>query len=667
MEAASRHWSFQPPNQHPVPDVRRADWPKSSIDRFLLAKLEQNGLTPAPPADKRTLIRRATFDLTGLPPTPEEVRAFVEDETSDAFAKVVERLLASPAYGERWGRHWLDVVRYADTAGDGADYPVREAYKYRNYVIDSFNSDKPYDQFLREQIAGDLLAADGPPEKYAERVIATGYLAVSKRFGYRADSTAFRHLDLADAVEVVGKSVLGLSVGCARCHDHKYDPVSAADYYALYGILDSSTFTFPGGEEQQRPAELVPLVPPAEREEAEKEWRAAVAELDPKVKAAEAERARLKAQAGTAPDAQAAAEKEARNLKRQRDELAATPPYDVAYGVVEGTPADAKIQLRGEPNRRGPVVRRGFLKVLGGQILPANSKGSGRIELADWLADARNPLTARVMVNRIWQHHFGRGIVATPSDFGTRGSPPTHPELLDVLALRFIEKGWSVKALHREIMLSAAYAMSGDDQPAAQQLDPENKLLWKFSRRRLEAEAIRDAMLAVSGNLDRSPGGEHPFPPVSKWGFTIHNPFYAVYETNRRSVYLMVQRQKKHPFLSLFDGADPNVSTDERVMTVTPAQALYLMNDPFVHDQSAGLAKRLLAEGKDDAERVRLAHELTTGREPAAQDVERAEQFLKRYREKLPPVGRPAEEQDASAWAAYARVLLTSNAFLYVD
>jgi cytochrome c553 len=670
MGAATRHWSFQPPKQHAVPDVRRADWPKSAIDHFILAKLEQSGLTPAPPADKRTLIRRATFDLTGLPPTPQEVRAFLDDDSADAFGKVVDRLLASPAYGERWGRHWLDVVRYADTAGDGADYPVREAYKYRNYVIDSFNRDKPYDQFLREQIAGDVLAAEGPAEKYAERVIATGYLAVSKRFGYRADSTGFRHLDLADAIEVVGKSVLGLSVGCARCHDHKYDPVSMADYYALYGILDSSTFTFPGGEEQQRPADLVPLVPPAGREGAEKQWRAAVAELDAKAKAAEAERTRLKSQPATAPaapEALAAAEKEARNIKRQRDELAATPPYEVAYGVVEGKPADAKIQLRGEPNRRGPLVRRGFLKVLGGQQLPEGSKGSGRLELAGWLTDPKNPLTARVMVNRIWQHHFGRGIVATPSDFGARGSPPTHPELLDLLALRFVEKGWSIKAMHREILLSAAYQVSCEDQPAGLNSDPENKLLWKFSRRRLEAEAIRDAMLAVSGNLDRTMGGEHPFPPVSKWGFTIHNPFYAVYETNRRSVYLMVQRQKKHPFLSLFDGADPNVSTDERVTTVTPAQALYLMNDPFVHEQSAGLARRLLAEAKDDAGRVRRAHELATGREPAREDVGRALEFVKQYGEKLAALGKPPEEGEPSAWAAYARVLLTSNTFLFVE
>jgi hypothetical protein len=348
---ASRHWAFQPPRQHPVPDVRHADWPKSQIDHFILAKLEQNGLAPAPPADKRTLIRRATFDLAGLPPTPQEVREFMDDESPDAFANVVDRLLASPAYGERWGRHWLDVVRYADTAGDGADYPVREAYKYRNYVIDSFNQDKPYDQFLREQVAGDVLAAEGPAEKYAQRVIATGYLAVAKRFGYRADSTGFRHLDLADAIEVVGKSVLGLSIGCARCHDHKYDPVSMADYYGLYGILDSSTFTFPGGEEQQRPSELVPLVPPAEREEAEKKWRAAIGELEPKVKAAEAERTRLKSEPDVAPEAVAAAEKEARSLKRQRDELAATPPYEVAYGVVEGRPADAKIQLSQGPRR----------------------------------------------------------------------------------------------------------------------------------------------------------------------------------------------------------------------------------------------------------------------------------------------------------------------------
>jgi hypothetical protein len=647
-------WSFQPPRDVPPPEVRNASWPRSPVDGFILTGLETKGLKPAPAADKRTLLRRVTLDLTGLPPTPEEIAAFLADESPDALAKVVDRLLASPRYGERWGRHWLDVVRYADTAGDGADYPVREAYKYRDYVIQSFNDDVPYDRFLREQVAGDLLAAEGPPEDFARRTIATGFLAVGKRFGYRPNN-AFRHLDLADALDVVGQSVLGLSVGCARCHDHKYDPVSMNDYYALYGILDSAAYTFPGGEEHQRPDGLVPLVPPAEREKLESAWKAKLAELDARIAALPKE------------PANDADKKAARALQRERGDVAANPPYPVAYAVAEGKPVDAAVQLRGEPGRRGDVVRRGFPRALGGQPLPPDCKTSGRLELARWLSDPKNPLTARVMVNRIWQHHFGRGIVATPSDFGTRGSPPSHPQLLDWLAIRFVESGWSVKAMHRLIVLTAAYQMSGEDNPDARRLDPDNALLWHYPRRRLDAESIRDGLLAAGGLLDLSPAGPHPFPPVEKWNFTIHNPFYAVYETRHRSVYLMVQRQKKHPFLSLFDGADPNVSTDRRHATITPAQSLFLMNDPLVHECAAGLAKRVVASSEDDAVRVRLAFEITQARNADPDDFVRAGGFLARYREKLASAGKGPDEQQIGAWSAYARVLLTSNGFLYVD
>jgi hypothetical protein len=360
----------------------------------------------------------------------------------------------------------------------------------------------------------------------------------------------------------------------------------------------------------------------------------------------------------------------AAKAKRQRDEVAGRAMYDMAYGVVEGKPADARVHLRGEPKTLGDPVPRRFLEVLGGEPLPADAVAnrSGRLELAGWITRPENPLTARVMANRIWQWHFGAGLVRTAGDFGTRGEPPTHPQLLDHLAARFVAGGWSVKAMHRQIMLSRAYGMSGDDQPAALQADPEDRLLWKFPRRRLSAEEIRDAILSVTGTLDRTPGNEaHPFPPVESWGFSIHNPFYAVYDSNRRSVYLMVQRQKRHPFLALFDGADPNLSTDERGLTTTPKQALYLMNDPFVHEQSAALAKRLAGMGGDDAASVRAAWELTQGREPEAEDVAQATQFLQGYRDRLAALGKPAEEQQAAAWAAYARVLLTSNGFLYVD
>jgi mono/diheme cytochrome c family protein len=651
-----RHWAFRPVTDPPVPDVHDAEWPLTPIDRFVLAQLEKEGLRPVGLADRRTLLRRVTFGLTGLPPTPEEIDAFIADHSADAYEKVVDRLLASPAYGERWGRHWLDVARYADTAGDGADYPVREAYKYRNYVIASFNADKPYDEFLREQVAGDILAREGaargePASKYAERVVATGFLAVGKRYGYNLN-TQFQHLDFADTIDSVGRGVLGLTLGCARCHDHKYDPVSMADYYALYGILASTKFSFPGGEELKRPQQLVPLLPPGQVAAREKVRQDEVNRLD-------AEARRLAVLRGTAlaflhvPLPPAGAGQAV--LGRRRAEAAAREVVEVAYAVSEGTPTSARIQKRGEPEHPGPEVPRRFLEVLGGDPLPPGCTGSGRRELAEWLTRPTNPLTARVMVNRIWQHHFGRGLVATPSDFGTRGDPPSHPELLDYLASRFMREGWSVKKLHRLILCSRVYRLAADDDPRARQADPENRLLWRHARQPLDAESIRDAMLAVAGRLDRSVLGPHPFPPVDTWGFTIHYPFHAVYDSNHRSVYLMVQRARRHPYLALFDAADPNLSVGARVPTTTPTQALYLMNAPFVHEQAEGFARRLLAAPGDDRARVRLAFALAHGREPADDEVRDALDFVAGYGGRL------------QSWAALGRVLLTANGFLYVD
>jgi hypothetical protein len=311
------------------------------------------------------------------------------------------------------------------------------------------------------------------------------------------------------------------------------------------------------------------------------------------------------------------------------------------------------------------VVPRRFLEVLGGDRLPHPEAGSGRLELAQWLTRPENPLTARVLVNRIWQHHFGRGLVATPNDFGSRGEPPTHPELLDYLAARFMAEGWSVKALHRLLLRSRVYQLADDDEPRNLQADPANRWLWRHSRQRLDAEAIRDALLALGGGLDRSPGGPHPFPPVEKWAFTIHYPFHAVYESNRRSVYLMVQRARRHPYLSLFDGADPNLSAAERGQTTTPLQALYLMNSPFVHAQSAGQARRLLGGASDGPGRVRLAYELALGRAPEGDEMAEALAFVDHYRRRLPAAA--ARQQEELAWAALARVLLTSNEFLFVD
>jgi cytochrome c553 len=668
-----KFWSFAPVRNPPLPEVRDTAWVKTPVDRFILATLEAKGLTPVKSADRRTLLRRITFDLTGLPPRSEEIDEFERGASLNqqvAIEKAVERLLASPAYGERWGRHWLDVVRYADTAGETADYPVPQAYLYRNYVIDAFNKDKPYDQFIREQVAGDILAKTAPPEKYAELVTATGFIAISRRFGF--DPQNYHHLTIQDTIDTLGQSVLGLSLGCARCHHHKFDPVNMADYYSLYGIFAGTNYSFPGSEERQRPSNFVPLVPSVEEAALKKAHDEQVSKLAAEIKelagqkvAAEKE---LKA-GGAKPEVKARLDALAAQLaekEKQRSALAEKGAYAVAYGAFEGKPQNARIHKRGEPRTPGDEVPRRNLTILGGEPVPTTA-GSGRLELARWLTDSRNPLTARVMVNRIWQHHFGNGLVATENDFGARGQRPTHPELLDYLAHQFMASGWSVKALHRLIVLSRTYQLGGDNDARNAALDADNRLLWRHDRRRLDAEAIRDAMLLLSGNLDRTVGGPHPFPPVERWGFTQHNPFTAVYDTNRRSVYLMTQRLKRHPFLALFDGPDTNASTAKRIPTIVPTQALFLMNDPFVHEQSTGLARRVLALRAEDAGQIKEAYRLTLGREARAEDVTRGLRFLEKYRQQLQAAGVAAEQRALMSCAALGRTLLTCNEFLFLD
>jgi hypothetical protein len=732
-----KFWSYHPLSDPAAPAVREKSWPRNAIDRFILAKLEDKKLPHAGDADRRTLLRRATFDLIGLPPTPEETEAFLADSSPEALAKVVDRLLASPHYGERWGRHWLDVVRYADTAGCNSDYPIPQMVKYRNYVINSFNADKPFDQFIREQIAGDLLPWRTEAERH-ERIIATGYLASTRRFASGEGGT--QHLIIDDTIDNLGKTFLGLSVSCARCHDHKFDAISNEDYYALYGIFSSTRYPFPGIENNKVPRDLVPLIAPEKAEEILRPFREQLKAYDEAVKKLEDERdaaqkvlreadearraeaAKAKAAAEAAApkpaevvppvdpelrrkfdeiqaaqdqarktrafiDAEirrlegektalaetaeskrlAAARKridelkgEIKSAQKKREDFAKTQPViESAYAVAEGPKiANAKMLIRGEPKNLGPEIPRRFLEVLGGQTLSSEQKGSGRLELAEWITDRANPLTARVIVNRIWQYHFGRGIVQTSNDFGVRGSAPTHPELLDYLTRRFVESGWSVKALHRLIVDSRTYRMSSEGSPENAKVDPNNDWLWKFSRRRLQGEEIRDAMLAVSGGLDRTMGGEHPFPPQKTWGYTQHRPFIEVYETDRRSVYVMIQRIRRHPFFALFDGADTNASTALRGTSTTPLQALYLMNDPFVHAQAKRLAARLVAERADDAGRIERAWMLAFGRAPSATEKAGAAEFVAKVR---------AKSSEAEAWESYARVVLRTNEFIYVD
>jgi hypothetical protein len=609
---------------------------------------------------------------------------FLADFSAQAFEKVVDRLLGSPHYGEQWGRHWLDVVRYADTSGCNSDFPVPSAYKYRNYVIRSFNQDKPFDVFLREQIAGDLLPAR-TDEEHFEKIIATGYLAIARRFGSRA---AEFHLTIEDTIDNLGKAVLGLSLGCARCHDHKYDPVSMTDYYALYGILNSTRYAFPGTEIYRHPKDFIPLVT-GTNYEAVLKHQEELATLDDKIenlleqkRAIERlEKAESKEARKEPPDPKEEAKEKSPNaLKllevkaaledartRQKQLEGRAPAVEKAFAVMEGQAANAKVHVKGDPKNLGAEVARGFLEVLGGQKVPAGCTNSGRLELARWLTDPQNPLTARVLVNRIWQHHFGRGLVPTPNDFGTRGQPPTHPELLDYLTSHFLETGWSIKSLHKLVLLSRAYQMASSHEPRHAALDPNNDYFWRFNRRRLSAEEIRDAMLALSGALDRTMGGEHPFPPEDDWRYTQHKPFIAVYDTNRRSVYLMQQRIKKHPYLEIFDGADPNVTTAQRPASTSPLQALFLMNNAFAHEQADRLAVRIGMAFSDEAKRIHYAYQLVFGRPATKEDIRTGRQYLEQCRAALRESQLAPDQQPRAALASYVRVLLSSSEFLHVD
>ena len=667
VAAAREFWSLQPLTSPPVPAVEDADWPVNDIDRFVLAKLESRGLHPAPAADKRTLIRRATYDLTGLQPTPDEVGAFLADESPEAFSRVVERLLDSPRYGERWGRHWLDVVRYADTAGDNSDYPIPQMHRYRDWVIDAFNRDLPYDEFVRDQIAGDLRGGATEAERQ-QRIIATGYLANARRFGSRVDDYPW-HLTIEDTIDNLGRAYLGLTLSCARCHDHKFDPITNRDYYALYGIFHNTRYPWPGIELDKRQRDFVPLAPAdkvAELEQARTARNREQQRLDADVK--KLKDAVAKAEGADKPELEQKLKDAERRAREHRDQ---PPLFETAYAVADAkTVEDVAIHLKGDPAKPGDVVPRRFLTVLGGQELPADAEGSGRMQLAEWILADDNPLPARVMANRIWQHHFGRGIVPTPNDYGRQGKPPTHPELLDYLAVKFREGGWSIKAMHRLIMTSRTWQQSSARDPQAIASDPANELLAGYSRRRLDAESIRDTLLMVGGNLDLSPAGPHPFPPEPTWDFTQHKPFKAVYETNRRSVYLMTQRIQRHPFLAIFDGADPSTSTAARLTSTTPLQALYLLNDPFVHEQAGRVAERIMNHASDEPARVNFAYELLFARPAQSQEVSEALDFLEGARRLLgedAAADGSSSNVESAAWRAYVRSLFRLNEFVYLD
>jgi mono/diheme cytochrome c family protein len=667
--AKSDHWSFQAITNPPLPEVTDPTFAVNEIDRFILASMERAGVHPAPLADKAVLLRRVTYDLTGLPPTPQELEDFLKDDSPEAYRRVVDRLLASPRYGEHWGRHWMDVVRYADTCGNASDFPVPQLYQYRNYIIDSFNRDVPFPQMIRQQIAGDLLP-ETDATKRRENVIATGYLASVRHF---AGGDGEPHLTIEDAIDNMGRAFLGLTLSCARCHDHKFDPVSTTDYYGLYGIFQSTVFPHPGSEGSNRPKHLVPLLFDDALAQATADWQKKMAELEERAVKADQE----KAEAQKLPDGPDktmrldAAGVAAQEARKEKNRLQFHPPFDQAYAVSEGTAADARVQVRGDPKRLGDTVPRRFLSLLGGASLKDPAR-SGRLELAEWLNDPANPLTARVIVNRVWLYHFGRGLVGTPNDFGTRGAKPSHPELLDYLAGRFQREGGSLKSLHRLILLSRTWQASADTYPIdkgswkagfyAENMakDPGNTLWWRADRKRLDAESVRDTLFYVSGSLDETPGEAHPFPPVETWNYTQHNQFFAVYDTPRRMVYQMQQRLRRHPFLELFDGADPNSSTASRTNAVTPLQTLFMLNDPLVHEKAAAFAKRMKELAPETTARVELAFQTLFARKPREEEVLMAATYLT-------DLQQTRQLSEDEAWASLTRALFSTNEFFYLD
>jgi hypothetical protein len=789
-ESGRSFWSFQPVREPVPPAVQQTDWPRRPLDRFVLSRLEQEGLQPVHEADRRTLIRRATFDLLGLPPSYEEVEAFVADDDPNAYEHLIERLLASPHYGERWARHWLDVARYGEDQAHTFQarlYP--NAFRYRDWVVQAFNDDLPYDQFVAEQIAGDLL----PGEDRLSRLPALGFFALGPVYYADAGCAPKAKADeYDDRIDTLCRGILGLTVSCARCHDHKFDPIPTTDYYALAGVFSSTEYleaplvdarTVKAYDDAQ--AKIKQAEERLKQQEAEESRRVGESlaphtaeclmtawriqnrrKIDPAYKTVEAVQGtalpdylidrwlqflasdpgqknlllapwqelvrqqdakqdlaqdeavvsimqrsaaaiqdsllaaiqqrrdieqEFESQTATAKDGDKSPEKRKlpqptvdllkeffekgnapfalpkdrvnqllsndakaalESLKKQVEEIKkqSPPKYPFAHSLTEGKAANAKVQVRGNPKELGDEVPRHFLTVLSPPDSQPFQQGSGRLELARAIASEQNPLTARVFVNRVWQHHFGRGIVGTPSNFGLLGERPTHPELLDYLASRFMASGWSVKQLHRDIMLAATYRLASTSNAKGNELDPDNRLLWRMNRRRLDVEAWRDAVLATSGELDRSLGG----------------PSQNVADANhhRRTLYAAVSRHNLNPMLRLFDFPDPNLTSERRVVTTVPMQQLFVLNGDFIIRQSQALVARLDRENlTSDEARVERLYQLAYARPPSEQDRRLAREFLERPL----PDGISVAEVKLTRWQQYAQALLSANEFTFVD
>lgn len=696
----SSTWAFHPPLAAVAPDVKNADWPRSPIDSFTLAKLEEIGLAPVADASRATLVRRLYFDLLGLPPTPDQIKAVVDDASPGAIAKLVDELLASPRFGERWGRHWLDVVRFAESSGKEFNFSYPHAWPYRDYVIDSFNADKPYDQFIREQVAGDLLP--GAPNESAkdleDRLIATSLLSFGTK-RHNSGGMAYRMEIVDDQIDVTTRTFLALTVSCAKCHDHKFDPIPTKDYYSLAGIF-LSTEPLYGTIKQKysnNPTDLLPIGSNgAELHTAAEAYEKKIDVTkklrdEKKAELTEAEEATKKStpKAIAKPDAKATEagapekpgeEKETAEAKiaRLKEELA---PIEAALAELEKNrpprptyamsardrpePADTKIAIRGELGAPGEIAPRGFPSAIPVPDVPViDPKQSGRLQLAHWMASRNNPLPARVMVNRIWHHLFGRGLVDSVDNFGATGTPPSHQKLLDTLAVEFMNEGWSLKQIIRKIVLSRTYQLSCTNNEQGQKIDPENRLLWRSTPRRLSAEAIRDAILAVSGQLNLEP-------PVGSSVTSLGDQLVRGVDTaklqppsNHRSVYLPVIRDYASELFDRFDFPSSSLVSGKRAVTEVPSQALFLQNSQFVAKQAKHAAKRLLTapSAKDDHSRIDLAIQWVFSRSATAEEKRGASALLALTRDSTAEI----EDRDERAWSTLFLSLFSTAEFRYL-
>ncbi|MBH00331.1 MAG: hypothetical protein CMN58_08350 [Solibacterales bacterium] len=801
-EEQKSFWAFQPFERPMAPDIKNRTWASSPIDQFIVAKIEGQGIRPAPPAPKTTLLRRATYDLTGLPPTESEIANFLADNSPDAFETIVERLLNSPRYGERWGRHWLDVARYADSAGNDEDVRYPYAWRYRDYVIQAFNEDVPYNQFVREQVAGDLLPPDGNEEVNRRGIVATGFLALGPKAVAQQDKIKMRYDVYDEQLDVVSKAILGLTVTCARCHDHKFDPILQRDYYSMIGIF-SSTRSFANPETRPVSSLLFKPLVGAKTYEAylahrdsviAKEFKIAnistksvnkynqdyhprvkeymlgarsvyvegeslstvgaranldetvlsrwVTFLKPKQDNPEYLTAWHEASTDTVeaiatryqekfdmqtvewarridlwlesyrmhfskdkkcsfctPDPKpstdnfrdafyhavnfhkdgpfflseekqdeilpAESRQTVQQLQVALERLVRDTPQEPEMACAvedEIKPTEQHIFIRGNHHNPGEKVVRGYPLILGGETIPSEELGSGRLALARWLTRPNHPLTARVMVNRIWQWHFGRGIVTTPSNFGSTGTEPTHPSLLNYLAWRFVSTGWSVKQMHREIMLSKTYQM--DSIPSAEQVavDPSNTLFSRFNRRRMDVEEIHDGMLLMDGALDTTMGGTLQ----EGFGTDGENSYKRLSvnpeNINRRAIYVPLRRANLPTLLNLFDFGDATTSQGRRTETNVAPQALFMMNSDFVAKRADNLASKLLQDKGTASERMKRAYLVILNRQPDKDEIDAGLSYVGNL------TSEPEETfPEKEAWASFCRILLASNDFIYID